>query len=79
MTDKDIIAKASFILIGYESFNVQIPKKNRPGTKTVYLVSIGGKKAIAWMVLLYPLMGTRRKAKIRELLGKDYFDGEQLK
>ena len=39
-------------------------------TKPLYRCRIRGARAIGWMMTLYPLMGTRRQAKIRDILTK---------
>lgn len=42
--------------------------KTSPTSKQVYSVSIHGRRAVGWMLTIYPIMGTRRKVKIRELI-----------
>ena len=37
--------------------------------KGIYKMSISGTRARVWMLRLYPYMGTRRRAKIREMFG----------
>lgn len=63
MTDRDVIDKlASF-------WDVTVRTTYRYGNeKTYYTTVIGGKKAIGWMMTLYPLMGKRRREKIREVI-----------
>jgi hypothetical protein len=65
MTDEDVIARAAKVL-GYPKPTV--PYIQRPGRKPIWCLSLHGKHAIAWMMTLYTFMGTRRRAKIREII-----------
>lgn len=65
MSDLDVILKASRILRGADYFTVRQPAA---GKKLSYTVQVCGARAIGWMMALYPLMGRRRQAKIREIL-----------
>lgn len=42
------------------------PKRRSPKHKQLYYTSIHGKRAAAWMMTLYSLLGSRRRAKIVE-------------
>lgn len=59
MTDRDIVARVGEI---WDS-NVGSFQRNEE-VKTAFFVSLSGKKAIAWMQKLRPLMGERRQAQI---------------
>lgn len=66
-TDLDVALRVSHIL--------NCPYTIRPSStltkKQAYQVRLARRaEAAGWMMTLYPLMGVRRKAKIRELLGK---------
>lgn len=43
-------------------------KRITKGGKPLYRTNAHGRKAAQWMMTLYPLMGERRQAKIRECL-----------
>lgn len=62
-TDKDIIIRASLLLTKRDAIWVRA-SKNKP----FYYVAIRSKHAIGWMMTLYPLMGIRRKAKIKSII-----------
>lgn len=71
MTDEDVIARAA-ALLDCKYF----PRKSVKGWKPAYMLQVSGKRAAAWMMTLYPLMGERRKARISEALrhwGRAYF------
>lgn len=85
-TDNDVIRKASRIL-----YNGQFRDVHRNGNgvrdgyarKTLHTVNVTGSLAIQWMMTLYPLMGTRRKARFKEIIleWKDYkgkFDASKV-
>lgn len=65
MTDKDVVGLAAGLL-GAKS--VRFRKQQAAHWKPQYEVSIHGQRAAEWMMTLYPLMGERRQAKIREIL-----------
>jgi hypothetical protein len=64
MTDADIVAHVGK-LTGYDP-TTYFPKQ--PNRKQVWVVNIGGTRAVAWMMTIYPLMGARRRAKITDIL-----------
>jgi hypothetical protein len=67
MTDEDIVARvaklmdASFTKIA-RSPSVQDHYKDQ------WKADIAGKRAAGWMMTLYPILGERRQAKVREIL-----------
>lgn len=63
MTDEDVIARAA-TLLDCKYF----PRKLVKGWKPAYMLQVGGRRAAAWMMTLYPFMGMRRKARIHEAL-----------
>ena len=69
-TDEDIIRRAGQLLHRADK-NILVCdwlSIHRPENKVQYEVSIHGKFAIQWMMTLYPFMGLRRKAKIRQII-----------
>jgi len=62
MCDYDIVNRVCHL------FDHDITICNTTRSKTVYRVTLGGAKAIGWMMTLYPLMGERRRSKIRECI-----------
>jgi|HubBroStandDraft_6_1064221.scaffolds.fasta_scaffold00134_6 hypothetical protein len=66
MTDRDVVEHVAKLF----GCNLRTPCKPRAHQhKTVYSVGVCGIKALGWMMTLYPLMGARRQAKIREIIG----------
>lgn len=66
MTDKDIVERVSKV------FGTEIRKTN-PRTKNckfTYIIRVYGGKAIGVMFSIYPFMGKRRKARIKEVINK---------
>ena len=66
MTDSDVVERAAKIM------DVSSTKQKHItlGGKNIYRANVYGPHAVGWMMTLYPLMGQRRKAKIRECLEK---------
>jgi hypothetical protein len=77
MTDQDVVARAAYILgarcVGpYQQKG--IGKSNR---KPLYITQTYSNRAAGWMMILYTLMGARRRGAIRHALigwkrGKNY-------
>jgi len=70
MTDLDTIERFKFVTKGAQKIH-KVEKTNSAIAqlrKPAYSFQIGGSLAIEWMMTMYPLMGLRRKAKIREIL-----------
>lgn len=65
MTDEDSVQRAAQLLQTKCTKQAHRTKGDRP----IFRAGLDGSKAIAWMMTLYPLMGLRRQAKIRECLG----------
>jgi hypothetical protein len=66
-TDADVAARAVRILGG----NLNGPYRHHvEGRKPFWRGTVHGSKAAGWCMTLYPLMGERRRAKIREWLRK---------
>lgn len=63
-TDKDIVDRVA----KYFNKKSRGPYKYKINKKDVYYTEIFGIGAIEWMKILYPLMGIRRKQKIKEIL-----------
>lgn len=66
MTDFDIIRRVAS-LFGTSAYNSNYDK--RPNRKPSMKAVCVGKRAIGWMMTLYPFLGIRRQAKVREVLG----------
>jgi hypothetical protein len=63
--DKDVIERASILLVGY----IRLTRgRHKHNPKIYYGTNISGVRAIGWMMTLYPLMGERRKARIKEVI-----------
>jgi hypothetical protein len=70
MSDRDVVERAHRLLGATQGIVVQEPER-KPGInskRTMYRVQICGKRAMGWMMTLYPLMGERRRAKIRDVI-----------
>jgi hypothetical protein len=63
MTDSDVLQRVADIL----GSKVTGPYKYGANKKAVFYVKIWGDKAIEWMEVLLPLMGSRRTSKIKEI------------
>jgi hypothetical protein len=69
MTDLDVVQRIH-ALWGDRKNQISTCKRDRPkGWKQMYYVSIHGSRAIGWLMTLYPLLGERRKAKAKEVIG----------
>ena len=70
MTDHDVLLRAARLL----GNNVRGPytyKAHRErGDKDMFRIDCCGARAIGWMMTLYTYFGKRRRAKIREVIGK---------
>lgn len=64
MTDEDVMQKAANI------FDVKLygPYSNSGNRKDYWMIQLSVSKAVPWMRLLLPLMGSRRQDKIKETL-----------
>ena len=62
MSDVDVIHKVSWLLDGATQSFHELNKRK------MYRVTISGAKAIKLMLIMYPLMGNRRRIKIKEIL-----------
>jgi hypothetical protein len=66
MTDLDIIQRARNFMCPLS--NIHTMDDKRYDSKLQYIIIFQGQKAVEWMMTIYPLMGNRRKEKIREIL-----------
>ena len=64
-TDKDIVERTSYLLGGN---HIRGPYQYRINKKPVYYTEIWALRAICWMMTIYPLMGIRRKQRIKEII-----------
>ena len=67
MTDRDIIEKFAFF-IGTNVNSKKTLNAQFLNSKKVYIANINGKKAAAWMMTFYTLMGERRRERIKNIL-----------
>lgn len=65
MTDKDTVIRFAKITGAYK---VILQKHRTKANKKVFRCVIYGSRAVQWMQTIYPLMGSRRKQKLRECL-----------
>lgn len=68
MADLDVMERLRSLL-GIKML-IHRRKANRLATKPHYCMALSGKRAIGWMLTIYPLMGERRRAKIRDIVAK---------
>jgi hypothetical protein len=71
MNDRDVIERAQRILTPLTHRKNSNPVRLIPPyrrSQAAFITVISGRGAIGWMMTLYPLMGERRQARIRELL-----------
>ena len=66
MTDQDTVLKMRNLMDKAQAVNIRYESHER--NKPQYILHISSKRAVEWMMTLYPLMSIRRKAKIREVL-----------
>jgi len=64
MNDVDVVEKFKSVVKTTD----KIFREERLGGNPAYVTKLYGGPAIQWMMTIYPLMGLRRKAKIREIL-----------
>lgn len=67
MTDRDVMERLR-VLMGAPRELYMMPRKAH--YKTQYRVDFTGRRAIEWAFTLYPLLGERRRAKIRQLVAQ---------
>ena len=67
MTDKDIIERAA-TLLDVVNVHEEMPSSKSLGKKVSYRFTLGGRRAAAWMMTLYGLLGERRQEAIRHAL-----------
>lgn len=66
MTDEDVVRRAHAMLAPKTKITIRPPAGR--SKLTAFTVQASGRRAAAWMMTLYPLMGKRRRAKIRAIL-----------
>jgi hypothetical protein len=67
MADKDIIERAA-LLFGSNLQNPILRSKKNPKWKDAWRTSVNGRNATAWMMMIYSLMGQRRREKIKSVI-----------
>ena len=67
MTDLDIIERVRSIVDPKRLYSITRTEGDKT-RKPSYTITLNGTRAIQWMMTIYPLMGLRRKSRIRELL-----------
>jgi hypothetical protein len=65
MTDLDVVVRAAVFLHGAVN---PIRDKRSPRRKILWQTCNYGANAVGWMMTLYPVMGQRRRARIREVI-----------
>jgi len=68
MTDEDVVRDAHAMVCGGSHGTVKLRPQPTKAGKSVWYFDLGGRDAIAWMFMLFPLMHTRRRAKIRAIV-----------
>jgi hypothetical protein len=68
MTDLDVIERAAALFGNAVTVLKRPPDPRHPNAKQAWSTSIYGHRAVEWMRLLHPHMGSRRSARIEELL-----------
>lgn len=66
MTDRDVMERYAQLVGG----TVRERGPRQPGRKQMYIVWLTGRSAAQWAFTLYTLLGTRRRAKIRECIAR---------
>ena len=74
MTDEDVIARVSEIF----KRKYHPVKRRDKKHKESYAVRLTGKKAVSLMMMLYPLMGNRRREKITAVLSRYDYEAEEI-
>lgn len=67
MCDEDIVRRAHN-LMNAVSVSILKTKATKVGHKDQHSFTLSGQRAIGWMMMLWPFMGERRKARIKEVL-----------
>ena len=67
MTDRDIVMRVRN-LMGANKIIHAFKSSLKNGWKQKYTLTLHGSLAIQWMMTLYPLMGERRRTKIKEVI-----------
>lgn len=68
MSDRDVVVRANNILRPGGECPVRMFPDARSDRQPIFISKLTGARAIGWMMTLYPLMGERRQARIRELI-----------
>lgn len=67
MTDEDVVLRAA-ALLGGKVWAVSPRREGSLGKKPAWKTVVSGGRAAAWMMTLYPLLGQRRREKVRAAL-----------
>ena len=72
MTDRDVVERLAALFLQWQVYGpFQQSKQMRmrcPSCKPLWSAIVRGKKAIAWLLTIYPLLGLRRRAKAHALI-----------
>lgn len=81
MTDLDVVEHVKNIIDKTKIISSHAAHEGKDGSqrKTRYTFTLTGDLAIQWMMTIYPLMGLRRKSKIRELIHHWKINDEKLR
>jgi hypothetical protein len=66
-TDRDVVGRVA-ALFGTKVDGDSWKPKGKATYKPVWSCSVHGTRAVGWMMTLFPLMGERRRTKIREIV-----------
>lgn len=66
MSDEDVVAEAATLL----GATVRAPWRREEHFKFIYGAHLYGVRAVVWMLTIFPLMGNRRRSKIRDIVDR---------
>lgn len=69
MTDRDVVERVAAIT-GTPSAVKPVQPRGSPSYLPQFRISIGGRRAIEWMMTLYPILSQRKQTKVREILAR---------
>ena len=68
MTDVDILLRLARILGEHAKVHERHPKDLNPNHRARFILTLSGPSLFGWLQTIYPIMGKRRQAKIREAI-----------
>lgn len=70
MCDRDIVERAKALLGGQGGVKCRARRHRNPRHSDIYATVVTGRRAVGWMMTLYPLLGSRRRARIRDVIAR---------